>query len=1012
MRNSMSKGASWVLGAMAVTLAWAAAACGGDVIWDFENGNDHGFELTCVNPATPAPDDPAVAGDEAITGVGGPKGLPGAGVAWCVGRPDQFDGTKPAVQEGDKAGADGTMQYNRAGTNHPFGFPTNGRGQESYLNTYNLTGWGDNVHTAANDQIAKSPLVVLGEGAVLTVWVHGGGSGTHAPALDSNPLAGYTDGSSGIAVISAVDGSLLASVLTNGQGTLRQDTLNLSAYASQKVRIEVVDAFAGGWGWLAVDEIRITSAVAIQASRAQATAPDPSDEATDVPLDVVLSWMAGEYAPAGNGHQVYFSTSFDDVNEGLVEVSRAITSDPVFDTADLPFALDFGTTYYWRIDEANAVSGWDRGQVWSFTTEPVSYPVASLNATASSAANGMGPEKTVNGAGLTDGQHSTLDTDMWLSGLGTKLPAWIRFEFDEVYKLDGMTVWNSNQKIEPFIGFGARNVTIEYSLDGAEWSTLGDVEIARADGIDAYAGMAVDLAGVLAKFVRLTINSNWSGFVPQTGLSEVRFSYLPVRARAPQPAAGADDVAPDSVLSWRAGRQAVIHEVYLSTDEQAVIDGTAPLEVVTASRFTPDVMDYGQVYYWKVNEVNEAATPDQWEGEVWSFATKAYGVVDDFESYNDQENQGTRIYETWIDGYGTTTNGAQVGNLQAPFAERTIIHGGAQSMPLTYDNTGGKTSEAIRTFGAAQDWTASGIKSLSLWFYGDPDNTGQLCLKINNTKVPNSGDAADIKRKQWQPWNIDLSAVSGSLKNVTKLTIGIEGAGAAGVIYVDDIRLYPKTPEVIVPVDPGKNGLLAEYLFDNGATDSSGKGHNGTFLGNAQAADSFLVLDGIDDAVSIPRLGGPNATFNQCTYSMWMYSVREPATAGFIGGINSNNWGTGGIHCKIVDGHANAGINALAGGDMNGKTIFGPDEWVHLALTVSDKEAVIYLNGQREDSRGFTTPLVMYLGNGCIGAWNNNNDIQRELTGKMDDVRIYDRAVSEAELLWLAGRRDPVHKPF
>ena len=97
---------------------------------------------------------------------------------------------------------------------------------------------------------------------------------------------------------------------------------------------------------------------------------------------------------------------------------------------------------------------------------------------------------------------------------------------------------------------------------------------------------------------------------------------------------------------------------------------------------------------------------------------------------------------------------------------------------------------------------------------------------------------------------------------------------------------------------------------------------------------------------------------------------------------------------------------------MNGRTVVKPDEWVHLALTVSDTVATLYLNGQAEASRGFTTPLTMFLGNGSIGAWNNNGDIQRELTGKMDDVRIYDRAVSEAELLWLAGKRAPVHKPF
>jgi len=102
--------------------------------------------------------------------------------------------------------------------------------------------------------------VVLGENAVLTVWAYGGGSGTHAPEYDPDPVGLYTDGSSGIAVIMADDYSLLASVLIDGKGTLKEDTLDLSAFAGQTVLIEVVDAFEGSWGWLAVDEIQITNA--------------------------------------------------------------------------------------------------------------------------------------------------------------------------------------------------------------------------------------------------------------------------------------------------------------------------------------------------------------------------------------------------------------------------------------------------------------------------------------------------------------------------------------------------------------------------------------------------------------------------------------------------------------------------------------------------------------------------------------------------------------------------------
>ncbi len=984
-----------------------------DVIWDFEEGDDHGFTLTSVNPATAAPDDPATAGDEAVTGIGGPRGLPDAGVAWTVGRPDQFDGFRPALQEGDKIKADGTLEYNQPGTNHPFAFPINGRGQESYLSTYNLTQWGDNVHTEQNDQIARSPLVLLGDGAVLTVWAYGGGSGTHAPALEPNPAAGYTTGSAGIAVLSAADGSFLTGVLTNGHGSLRQDTIDLSAYAGQKVRIEVVDAFDGAWGWLAVDEIRIANAISLGAAPEQAVDPNPPDEATDVPLDVVLSWTPGEYAPALNGHQVYLGANFDDVNEGLVEVSRAVTSDPAFDTADLPFALDLETTYYWRIDEANAVSGSDRGNVWSFTTEPFGYPVESLTVKASSQQVASPATRTIDGSGLNaDDQHSDDLAQMWMS-IG--VPAWIQYTFDKEYKLDELWVWNANSQLEAYMAFGAKDVTIEYSTDGEVWAQLEDVpEFARGTGMTTYtANTVVNFGGVTAKYVRLTINATWGSPIAAS-LSEVRFFYVPVRAREPQPADGATGVSVATDLIWRPGREAAKHEVYFDKDEQIVTDGIAPVATTQDAVYSPLSLDLGTTYYWRVDETNDLATPGIWAGDVWNFSTAEYMTVDDFESYTDDYEAGQAIWQTWIDGIEDPQNGgSQVGNSEAPFAEQTLVHGGRQSMPLAYDNTATFSfSEAVRTFDNPQDWTASSIKSLSLWFYGDPDNTGQLYLKINSTKVPYNGDTSDIKRKQWQPWNIDLSAVGENLKNITKLTIGVEGAGTAGVIYVDDIRLYPRTPELIVPVDPGKNGLLAEYLFDNGATDSSGNGYNGTFLGNARAADSVLVLDGIDDAVSIPRLGGPNATFNQCTYSMWMYSVREPATAGIIGGINSNDWGPGGIHCKLFDGRANAGVNALAGGDMNGKTIVGPDEWVHLALTVSDTEATIYLNGQPEASRGFSTLLTMILGNGSIGAWNNNGDIQRELTGEMDDVRIYDRGVSEAELLWLAGKRTPVHKPF
>ena len=168
----------------------------------------------------------------------------------------------------------------------------------------------------------------------------------------------------------------------------------------------------------------------------------------------------------------------------------------------------------------------------------------------------------------------------------------------------------------------------------------------------------------------------------QTGLSEVRFFYVPVKAYGPTPASGATGVPVDGVLNWRPARRAAEHEVHLSTDPNAVLRGKVPATTVTEHRFGLGSagVEYDRTYYWKVNEVNEAQTPRSWEGDVWSFSTPGYSVVDDFESYNDKCN---RIFFTWLDGSGhqgavecgvvTFTGngtGTTVGYRTAPYAEQ------------------------------------------------------------------------------------------------------------------------------------------------------------------------------------------------------------------------------------------------------------------------------------------------------------------------------------------------------
>ncbi|MHC4683305.1 MAG: LamG-like jellyroll fold domain-containing protein [Planctomycetota bacterium] len=421
--------------------------------------------------------------------------------------------------------------------------------------------------------------------------------------------------------------------------------------------------------------------------------PSPEDELTDVPRDMVLSWMPGEFAPPTNGHTVYFSENFSDVNEGVGGIAQDANSYAP------PQRLDFSTTYYWRVDEVNGPPDFTvyEGDLWSFTTEPFAYAIDGNNitATASSAHQAdMGPEKTIDGSELgANDLHSVEETAMWLSST-EPLGAWIEYEFDKVYKLHEMWVWNSNQAIESVLGFGLKDVTIEYSSNGTDYATLGTThQFAQAPGTDDYAhNTTVDFGGVGVKYVRLTANSNWGGLLPQYGLSEVRFLYIPVQAREPYPADGATDVSIgtidepiDVVLGFRAGRQAATHDVYLGTDEQAVIDGTADVTTVTETSYGPLSVDLGQTYYWRVDEVNEAETPVTWQGDIWDFTVQEYSVVDDFESYNDfdpADPASNRIFNVWIDGYEQPTNGSIVGYEVPPFTEQGTVQGGSQSMPL------------------------------------------------------------------------------------------------------------------------------------------------------------------------------------------------------------------------------------------------------------------------------------------------------------------------------------------
>ena len=288
------------------------------------------------------------------------------------------------------------------------------------------------------------------------------------------------------------------------------------------------------------------------------------------------------------------------------------------------------------------------------------------------------------------------------------------------------------------------------------------------------------------------------------------WSFTTVEAVAnPSPANGAGNAAMNAIFTWTPGDDAASHQVYFGTDKEAVRKAAAAspeykgTRTLGAESFDPGLLAWDSAYYWRIDEVNATNPNSPWKGPVWGFTTGGSLVVDDIESYNDlaeTEPGSNRIYTKWSDGFGTTTNGAMVGNLDVPLTQRTNVHGGAQAMPLSYDNNL-KFSEATLTLtGSSRDWTRQGVANLSLWFRGVTTNAAEkMYVALSGSAVVYNDDTSLTQKTGWTQWVIPLQRFADqgvSLNNVTSITIGfgMRGsttvAGGKGQMYFDDIRLY------------------------------------------------------------------------------------------------------------------------------------------------------------------------------------------------------------------------------
>jgi hypothetical protein len=519
------------------------------------------------------------------------------------------------------------------------------------------------------------------------------------------------------------------------------------------------------------------------------------DGACFIDPDVGLTWTPGSGAKL---HTVYFGDNFDDVNDAVDGPSQAAA-------AYAPGPLESGKTYYWRVDEYDGVETY-KGDVLSFTT--LTERGTGLRGDYYTGQNFEEYVLTRTDPVIDFGWSDTApDPALPNNSFSVRWTGDVSAQFTETYSFytitdDGIRVWVNGKLI----------------IDN--WTLHGDTE--DTGTIDLVAGHSYSI--VLEYFENTSGATARLGWQSPHTTKQIIPTYLlwpPVKARNPKPSDGAVDVKQTIFLTWEPGEAAASHEIYFGTDKGAVKNAVMAspefigLDELGAEGFNPGELHWGATYYWRIDEINDTNPDSPWIGNVWSFTTANFPIVDDFEDYDVSNNE---IWWAWKDGLGYAAHdgepayagngtGSAVGDETTPsYTEEFIVHGGRQSMPLSYDNNKegyAKYSEAELTLKATRNWTEKGSDTLTIWFKGQLSNDAEpLYVAISNSTgasavvVHDNPDAAKIEA--WTQWDIPLQTLADQgidLTDVDKIAVGLgtQGnqttPGGAGKMYFDDIRL-------------------------------------------------------------------------------------------------------------------------------------------------------------------------------------------------------------------------------
>ena len=722
--------------------------------------------------------------------------------------------------------------------------------------------------------------------------------------------------------------------------------------------------------------------------------PNPANGAKDVVRTPTLGWSPGGNAAS---HNIYLADNFEDVNNRSgFKANQTATSYG-------PLALTLGKTYYWCIDEVAADATVSKGTVWSFTV------AGYILIDDFEDYNDLSPDRIF---------------DTWMDGWQDPTNGSVVGHAEPPFA--ERSIVHGGYQAMPFLYDNSGQANYSQALAdiddlkcGRDWTAQAVKALSLwFRGYPAYFGSFVE--GPTGTYTMTAGGADiWGGFdqfhfafKEVSGASTVVAKVLSVSNTDSSAKAGVmirDTLDPNSahVMVCVTPGSGVVMQ-YRNTAGAAA--GTAGQQSgIAAPQWVKIERTLGGLIrgYYSADGVN------------WTQLATVATVTMDIPMYVGlgvtSHNVNQKCTAQFSDvSFPSTTVGAQ-------WMDRDIgvTSNEAEPMYVAISNSNGKTG---------------------IVYHEDPNAT------LINT---------------WTEWNIDLKDFSSQgvvLSDVDKMAIGFGDKahprpGGAGTMYFDDVRLYP--PRCILDKVTGLEGdltddcvvdaadleimandwlqsdrtrlseLLVYWAFDGGsgviAGDGSGKGHDGVISGATWRSPGYggtgycLSFNGLGNEVNDVDAGGYLNGLDAVTFSVWIKS-------------NVTNTDRGFLICTDPDGTDNRDMRYDEAGSVSGRddvikcgitsteglyeiesagTVQTTD-WQHLAMAWKSGEPLkLYINGVLDSSfanqpirGGVLTGYTKLL----VGRAGKDTAANQGWDGLLDEVRIYDYALSQAEVKTVMNR--------